>query len=285
MGLVLTTNVPSLIAQRNLAKNSQAVQLSYEKLSTGLKINHAGDDVAGLSISETILTQIRGNQKAITNAQDGANILQIAEGALGVVVENLQRIRELTIQSANDSNSSIERRAIALEVQSRLDDIDRIAITTRSSNVNLLDGSKSNYYLQIGANSNTAQNTLDIGNILTNSMATALGIKGVTVTVSAGGAFRTNSSARDFLTYVDSALTNVFTRRSNIGAMQNRLGSVVQSLSVSIENLKYTNSRIRDLDIADETAKLTQAQVLQQAALNVLAQTNQLPNLSLKLLQ
>ena len=284
MGLVLNTNVSSLIAQRNLWNNSRAVSSSFEKLSSGLRINRAADDAAGLSISETLRTQIRGNQKAVSNAQDGVNTLQIAEGALSVIGDNLQRIRELTIQAANDTNSTIERNAIALEVQSRLDDIDRIANSTRSSNIKLLDGKKTDYILQIGANSVDTENTLDIGDVFLSAQSEALGIS-TTVTASGTGAYISNGSCRSFLGEIDNALEEVNTRRAQLGALQNRLDSTIESLSIAVENLKATNSRIRDLDIASESAILTKNQILQQSALSVLAQANQSPTLALQLLQ
>jgi flagellin len=287
MSLVINTNTPSLVAQRNLMNNTLALNSSFEKLASGFRINRAADDAAGLSISETLRTQIRGNEKSVANAQDGVNILQIAEGSLSVISENLQRIRELTIQAANDTNSTTERTAIVLEVNSRLEDIDRIARTTRGSNINLLDGSKTDYLLQIGANSDKEQNTLNIGGVLSNSQVSALGIDRLAtpITAGAGGIYVNNSSARIFLEAVDSALNNVFSRRSQIGAMQNRLQSTIESLSISIENLKTTESRIRNLDIASESARLVQNQILQQASLSILGQANQAPTLSLQLLQ
>ena len=284
MGLVLNTNVSSLVAQRNLWNNSKAVTSSYEKLSSGLRINRAADDAAGLSISETLKTQIRGNQKAVANAQDGVNILQIAEGALNVISENLQRIRELTIQAASDTNSSVERNAICLEVQSRLDDIDRIAASTRGSNINLLDGSKNTYILQIGANSTVSQDTLDIGSVLATANTEALSLN-LTISTIAGGEFNSNGSCRGFLDNIDNALQNVFNRRAQLGALQNRLDSTIESLSIAVENLQSTNSRIRDLDIASESANLTKQQILQQSALGILSQANQQPTLALQLLQ
>jgi len=284
MGLILNTNVPSLIAQRNLLHNTNAVQTSLERLSSGLKINRAADDSAGLSISENLKAQIRGTQKAISNAQDGINTLQIAEGALGVITENLQRIRELAVQGANDTNSTVERKAIALEVKARIDDIDRIAQTTRSSNVNLLDGSKSVYNMQIGANYDLTNNVLDISDALKDSKCTALGIN-QTITVGTGGAFSSHTAIRTFLQQIDTAITAVATRRSQLGAFQNRLNSTIESLSIAVENMQTSESRIRNLDIASESAILTRNQILQQSALGVLAQANQAPNLALKLLQ
>lgn len=283
MGLILNTNVPSLIAQRNLNRNTLSVNSSYEKLASGYRINRASDDAAGLNISETLRTQIKGNQKAVQNAQDGVNVLQIAEGALGVISENLQRIRELTVQGANDTNSSVERRAIAQEIQSRLNDINRIADTTRGNNINLLNGSKTDYLLQIGANSSLGQNTLDIGDVLANARATALSIT-TTVSAAGTGALVSNGSCRAFLDQVDAAISEVNSRRSGIGALQNRLQSTIESLSIAVENLQATDSRIRNLDIAEETAKMTRSQILQQSSLGILAQANQAPQLALKLL-
>ena len=284
MGLILNTNVASLVAQRNLSKNTSTVQASLEKLASGYRINRAADDSAGLSISETLQSQIRGTQKAVSNAQDGINTLQIAEGALSVITNNLQRIRELTVQGANDTNSTVERKAIALEIKARIDDIDRIARTTRSSNVFLLDGSKTEYNLQIGANQAAASNVLDISPALQNSTCVSLGIT-QSITVAAGGAFVSNATIRAFLNQIDTAITAVATRRSKLGALQNRLNSTIESLSIAIENMQTSDSRIRNLDIAAESANLTRNQILQQSALSVLAQANQAPNLALKLLQ
>ena len=283
MGLVINTNVSSLIAQRKLSNNTQMVNSSFEKLSSGLRINRASDDAAGLNISENLTTQIRGNQKALSNAQDGVNVLQIAEGALNVISENLQRIRELTVQAANDTNSSTERKAIAMEVKARLDDIDRIANSTRSNNINLLDGTVSTFRLQIGANSDLTQDTLSISTAFQKSTSSSLGISG-TITVTSAGVFNDNSAARGFLDQIDTALGQVLTRRSQIGAIQNRLQSTIENISIAIENFEATNSRIRDLDIASETAKLTKNQILQQSALGILSQANQAPNLAMRLL-
>ena len=285
MGLIINTNIPALIAQRNLRSNTTNLNQSLERLASGYKINRAADDAAGLSISEGLRGQIRGTQKAVSNAQDGINILQIAEGALSVIGENLQRIRELTVQAANDTNSSIERRAVALEVQARLDDITRIAATTKGNNVQLLDGSSTSFRIQIGANSNVTLNTLNIGAVFENSSITALGL--VTTITAAGttGAFVSGTNARNYLDQIDAAIANVFNRRSALGAYQNRLDSTVQSLSIAIENLQSSESRIRNVDIASETATLTKNQVLQQASISILAQANQMPNLAMKLLQ
>ncbi|MEW6063536.1 MAG: flagellin [Nanoarchaeota archaeon] len=284
MGLIINTNISALVAQRNLKANTVNLNKSLERLASGYKINRASDDAAGLSISENLRGQIRGTQKAAANAQDGINILNIGEAALSTVGENLQRIRELTIQAANDTNSTTERSAIALEVQARLEDINRIALTTKGNNVYLLDGSSSQFTLQVGANSTATQNTINIGVVFADSRYSALSIS-TTVTVGAGGAYESGGTCRAFLNEIDAAINNVFTRRAQLGAYMNRLESTVQSLTIQIENLKASESRIRDVDIASETGELTKNQILQQSATAILAQANQAPALALQLLQ
>jgi flagellin len=285
MGLYVNTNVPSLIAQRNLLNNSNKVSKSLEKLSSGLRINRAADDAAGLSISETLRTQVRGNRQAVANAQDGVNILQVAEGGLSVISENLQRIRELTVQAANDTNATNERRAIAREVRQRSDDITRIAMTLKFNTITLLDGSASQTTLQVGANSDYNTNALNIGSVLQNSKVTALGVTTTDITVTTGGYYLDGTAARGFLSTVDTSIQRLNEIRGEIGALQNRLDSTIESLSVAMENITAAESRIRDLDVANETANLTRSQILQQAALGVLAQANQTPTLALSLLQ
>ena len=287
MALVINTNVSSLIAQRNLYTNTANLNKSLERLASGYRINKAADDAAGLSISETLRTQIRGAKQAISNTQDGINILAIGEGAFETISENLQRIRELTIQAANDTNASIERRAIALEVVERIKDIDRIAKTTRGSNVQLLDGTLTNFILQIGANSTASTNALNLSSVFSRSVATALGISQTlaSLTASGTGVFAVGTNCRGFLDTIDYALSQVASRRSKLGALQNRLESTVQNLSISVENLLTTESRIRNLDIAAESANLTKQQILQQSSISVLAQANQAPTLALQLLQ
>ena len=287
MALVINTNVSSLIAQRNLSTNSRNLNKSLERLSSGYRINRAADDAAGLSISETLRTQIRGTKQAISNTQDGVNILQIGEGAFVTISDNLQRIRELTIQAANDTNSTTERAAIALEVSERLEDIERIALTTRGSNVQLLDGTLNSFFLQIGANSDVSTNALDISEVFTSSQLVPLGIsQSISLSINAStGVYQSGGSCRAFLDTIDHAIQEVADRRSQLGALQNRLESTVENLSISVENLMTTESRIRNLDIASESANLTQQQILQQASISVLSQANQAPTLALQLLQ
>lgn len=287
MALVINTNVSALQASRYLTFNSRQLNNTLEKLSSGYKINRAADDAAGLSISEGIRTQTRGLYQAYNNAQDGANLLEVAEGGLSVITENLQRMRELTVQAGNDTNATNERRAIALEVAARINDITRIARTLKFNSIELLTGNSSQAMLQIGANSAPSTNVLTVGSVLRCCTAGTSGFNltaGGNITVAAGGRFNSGTTARAFLGTIDTALQTVFSRRSQIGAYQNRLQSTIQSISIQRENLSSCDSRIRDTDVAEESAKMTKWQILQQSSMSVLAQANQTPALALKLL-
>ncbi len=303
MALVVNTNVTSLTAHRRLGENATAVQRSLERLASGHRINRAADDAAGLTISENLTGQIRGMKKALQNTQDGISILQIAEGALTVINDNLQRMRELTVQAANDTNSQGQRDAIARELRSRAEDIQRIADATQFNGIQLLDGSATNALLQIGADSNVVTNTVDITPALSNAGIDASSVPpGIGVIDSAGALFTSlddiydpvagtspdlisGNNARAFLDNLDTAINNVTTRLSTIGSLQNQLESVTTNLSIAIENFSASNSRIRDLDVAAESSILVQNQILQQASVSVLAQANNIPQLTLQLLQ
>jgi flagellin len=285
MALIVNTNVASITAQRNLLNSSKGVSLSFEKLSSGLRINKAADDAAGLSISETLRTQTRGLAMAVNNAQDGVNLLQVAEGGLSVITENLQRIRELTVQAANDTNSSNERKAIAREVNQRLLDVTRIASSLKFNNIELLSGKSTKSTLQIGANALPTSNVLTVGKVLLTASAAALGLTATKATAAATGYYSSASACRTFLTTLDTALQTIASRRSLIGAYQNRLTTAIDSLSIQKENLTAAESRIRDLDVASESASLTKNQILQQASVSVLTQANQAPQLALNLLR
>ena len=288
MGLVVNTNVAAMIAQRNLGQNTRNVTQSLERLASGLRINSAKDDAAGLHISEVLRTQIRGNEKALQNAQDGNSMLQVAEGSFTSITENIQRIRELTVQAANDTYGSNERRAIAQEVLQRFEDIDRIALSTKFNGVTLLNGSNADgFVLQIGANNVANVDTLQLSSAFVTANTTAIGLSNhrtTSITAAAGGIFESGDNCRTFLTQIDGALTEMLSRRSTLGAFQNRLDAIISSLEITNENLSASESRIRDLDIAKETSTLTRNQVLQQAATSVLAQANQIPALALNLI-
>jgi flagellin len=280
MGIVVNNNIASLIAQRNLGTNSHQITKTIERLSSGYRINHASDDAAGLSISENLRSQIRGNSKAIGNIQDGLNMLTIAEGGLTVIGENIQRIRELSIQAANDTNGTAERDAILSEINARLADIDRISKSTQFNNIALLDGTLSSMKLHIGAAAVESTNTIDIATVLSSaSSASAIGVD-----LSVTGATWTSDSIRSYLTNLDSALATISNKRSNIGAFQNRLESALENLSIMNENMTSAESRVRDIDVARESATMTKYQILQQASASVLAQANRLPQLALALI-
>lgn len=282
MALTINTNIASLIAQVNLGRNTRNLDKTTERLSTGLKINHAADDAAGLSISETLRTQTTGLQRAKENAQEGINLLQIAEGTLATTISNLQRIRELTVQAANDTNTSVERSAIRAEVESRLEAIRNSKASTSYNKIVLLDGSVSSYFLRIGPNSDTATNSLDISNALRELLPAFLSTQ--TNPTALSSAFTSGDGARSFIDDVQTALENVIDQRATLGALQSRLESTILNLEISRENLTSAKSRIRDVDISEETAERTKQQILQQASLNVLSQANQTPTIALNLL-
>ncbi|HBG50118.1 MAG TPA: flagellin [Cyanobacteria bacterium UBA9971] len=284
--MVVNNNIASLIAQRNLSTNSTNLVKSIERLSSGYRINRASDDAAGLSISENLRGQIRGNKQAINNIQDGINMLQIAESSLSVINENIQRIRELAVQAANDTNSSVEKDAILCEVNARLADIDRIAKATKFNNIKLLDGTAS-AVLQVGADSELSTNTIEIENsVLSRATVSCIGttasVNGLALT--ATGATWSSNGIRLYIDVLDAALSDITTRRSNLGAYQNRLESALENLTIMNENIQNAESRVRDLDVAKETANMTKYQILQQASASVLAQANALPQVALKLL-
>lgn len=270
-----------LFLQRQLSLSTFSMGKSLQKLSTGYRINSAADDAAGLSISEGLLSQINSMEQNIRNSQDGYSLLTIADGATSTITENLQRIRELTVQAANDTLGTSERNAIAGEISQRQQDIDRIADTTEFNGTNLLNASApASMQLQVGPGSTLGQDTLDIAPALGDSSSTAIGL-----TAAASVTLPTASAARDYLDKIDTALSNINSRRSSIGAMQNRLDSVTTNLSVTSMNLSSANSRIRDTDIASETSKLVKQQLLQQFNVSLMSQLNSSSsNLTLSLL-
>ncbi len=285
---VINTNVASLIAQRNLQISSDAYTASMEKISSGYRINKAEDDPAGLTIAETLQGQILNINTALQNVQDGNSTLQIADGTLSVVTDNLQRIRELTVQAANDTNSSAQRLAIENEIQSRLNDNQRIVQAATFNGVNLLTGSAKGTLLQVGPNASTSMNTINIGSALGTATATAMGLLGATTSThwnTVGSIDFTNGDkARAFLNDIDRALSAVSQRRSLIGALQNQLGSATKNLQMNSENFSASESRIRDVNIASETSNLTKNQILEEASVSILSQANQAPQMVLKLL-
>ncbi len=278
MSLVVNTNISSLNAQRNLANNTMSLNRSLERLSSGLQINHASDNAAGLQISQNLQAQVNGVNQAVSNAQDGNNLLSVAEGTLSVVQDNLQRIRELTVQAANDVNGTSQRTAIKQEIDSRIADINRMTKATQFNGINILQSIKGSFNIQVGANGAASTNSINIASALGSATATGLGLKATTNMVAA------NSNARAFLANVDTAISAVSTRRATIGSYQNRLQSAISNLQITSQNFAASESQIRDVNVASETANLTRSQILQQASVSILAQANQSSALALKLI-
>lgn len=289
MPLIINTNVSSLNAQRSLAKNTNNLQTSMERLSSGYRINRAGDDAAGLQLSENLRTQIRGSQMALANVQDGKNVLNIADGALSVMTSNLQRMRELAVQAANDTYDATQRAAIKLEIDARADDITRISNATAFNGVALLDGNAvaAAMTLQVGPNNVAANDVVTIGGAFAAaSDATTLGVPSDAEFGGVGPIqVDTAANARTTIGLLDTAIVTINTRRATVGSFVNQLESAEENLMISIENFQAAESRIRNVDIAAESARLTQNQILQQSSLAMLSQANQAPQLALQLLQ
>lgn len=277
MALGINTNVASINAQNQLGKSQSLSDQALQRLSSGLRINSAKDDAAGLAISTRFDSQIRGLTVAQRNANDGISLAQTAEGALNEVVNNLQRVRELAVQSANASNSQTDRDALQAEVAQRLEEIDRVVSQTTFNGLNVLDGSlTATEAFQVGAN---ATEVIEVD--LSQAMDTAtLGVDAVDIGDTTG-----TGDPSAAIGLVDTALTTVNSFRAELGAVQNRFESTIANLGTSIENLNAANSRILDADFAAESAKLAKANVLQQAGISVLAQANARPNQVLSLLQ
>lgn len=270
--MIINHNLGAMNAQRNMNVNSGNAAKSMEKLSSGLRINRAGDDAAGLSISEKMRAQIRGLDQASTNAQDGISLVQTAEGALTETHSILQRMRELAVQAGNDTNVTTDRTAIKDEIDQLNAEINRISTTTEFNTKKLLDGSSKGVSLQVGANKGQTV-TFSIGNM----GATSLGVNSVAVTGSA--------SAGAAVSTINAAINTVSAQRSKLGAMQNRLEYTINNLNTSSENLTAAESRIRDTDMASEMSEYSKNNILQQASQAMLAQAKSAPQSVLQLLQ
>ena len=274
MSTIVNTNVASLTAQRSLAKSSGELATALQRLSSGLRINSAKDDAAGLAISERLTTQVRGYNQSIRNAGDGISVAQTAEGGMEAITNSLQRMRELAVQAANYSNTTADRTAINAEFAQLKTEVDRVATQTKFNTKPLLDGSFTAANFQVGANSGEVISV----DAITNLGATALGLTAavdVTSTANASSAIST----------IDGALLTVTTARSNLGASINRFEQTISNLRVTVENLQASRSRIQDADFAAETAALTRTQILQQSGMAVLSQANSIPQNVLSLLR
>jgi flagellin len=272
MAITINTNVASLNAQRNLNNSQVGLNKAMQRLSSGLRINSAKDDAAGLAISDRMTSQIRGLNQAARNANDGISLAQTAEGALQETTNILQRIRELAVQSANDTNSDSDRDSLQAEVTQLIAEVDRIATTTQFNGKNLLDGTLADATFQVGANEGQT-----ISFSIASAAALDLGVDLVGITDVDGASAAIGN--------LDTALETVDTIRGGLGAIQNRFESTIANLSNVSENLSAARSRILDADIAQETSAMIKNNILQQAGVSILVQANQAPQVALSLLQ
>lgn len=275
MGLRVNTNIASINAQRNTAQVTTRLARNYQRLSTGLRISTAADDAAGLAISERLRSQVRSLSQASRNANDGISLVQVGEGALNEVSNILVRLRELTIQSANGSSSTADKNTIKEEFDSLVNEINRIAESTEFNGIKLLDGSASTVTFQVGINTTANIDQLNVS--LSPALSTSLGLS--SLDVGSGG----NTSQA--ISAIDSAINTVSQLRGKFGSLQNRLQSTIANLGVAGESLSAAESRIRDVDVAFETAELTRNNILQQASISILSQANAQPQSALQLLQ
>lgn len=277
MALQINTNVASLNAQRNLSKTKLAVDKTLEKLSSGDRINRAGDDAASLAISENLQAQVKGLGQASRNAEDGISLVQIAEGALEEVSNILIRLRQLAVQAASDTIGPSERGFLNVEFSQQTSEIDRIANSTEFNRVPLLNGEGSVFDIQIGTRNNPLTDRLTFDAASSDATLDALGLEASDIGDKKG--------AQDSLAKIDGAIISVASIRANFGALQNRLQSTVNNIATSVENLSAAKSRVSDTDIAAETAELTKNNILLNAGTSVLAQANSSTKSALELIR
>lgn len=277
MAMTINTNVASLNAQRNVYKSQDNLATSLQRLSTGLRVNSAKDDAAGLAISERFTAQIKGLNQAARNANDGISLAQTAEGELAQVTSNLQRIRELSVQAANGTNSSDDREALQKEVTQLTEEVGRVLGKANFNGQELFTGAggtSGSFSFQVGAN---AGDTIEVEIATMTTGSGGLAIDALDISTASG--------ASAAITAIDDALDQVNSLRADLGAVQNRFSSLVTSLQTSAENLSASRGRIIDTDFAQETANLTKGQILQQAGVAMLSQANSMPQSVLSLLQ
>jgi len=262
--MIVQHNMAAMNTNRQLGITERAQSKSTEKLSSGYRINRAGDDAAGLTISEKMRSQVRGLKQASSNAQDGISLIQVAEGALNEAHAILQRMNELAVKAATDTNTSIDRGAIQQEVDSLVSEIDRIQSTTEFNTMSLLDGNFTGKAVHVGAKADQS-----IGISISKMDATSLGVNGLSMGTT------TNTAANASITKIASAIGKVSDQRSALGAVQNRLEHTISNLDVARENTQSAESRIRDTDMADELVEYSKNNILAQAGQAMLAQANQ----------
>mgnify|MGYP003572536430 FL=1 len=277
MALTVNTNIASLNAQRNLTSSQSSLNTSLQRLSSGLRVNSAKDDAAGLAIAERMNAQVRGLAVGIRNASDGISLAQTAEGALGSVTESLQRMRELAVQSSNATNSASDRVSLQAEYAQLSAEINRVIGGTQFNGSFILAGDAGAQDFQVGPN-NTANDRISVTTTDMSADADIAAVTGADISTDA-------ASAQAAIALVDTALDTINSERATLGAAQSRMETAVRSLEVTRENTAAARGRIMDADFAAETANLSRAQILQQAGVAMLAQANTLPQSALALLQ
>lgn len=283
MSLVINTNVNSINAQRLLINNNMQMSKTLSRLSSGFRINRAADDAAGLAISNDMRAQLRGSQKAITNTQDGIAVLNVVDGSIQQISENLQRMRELSKQAGNDTYDVAKRANIKAELDQLKTEISRIANSTQFNGRVLLGATViGSYRIQVGAgnnNSATGTDTIRIDSAFGNMTASTGGLLLGTTNVS------TSTFANALASRIDAAMTTIANRLATVGALTNRFETTIKNLNIYIENLAGAESRIRNTDVAQETAELTRLQILQQSTLSMIGIANQQPQAALTLIR
>lgn len=276
MGLRINTNITALNAHRRLADTRMYLDKSLERLASGSRINHAGDDAAGLAISENIRAQIRGLGQAKRNAQDGISLIQVSEGGLNEISNILVRLRELSIQAASDTIGTTERQMADREFQSLKQEVDRIANVTNFNGTPLLNGRAGIFELQVGIHNNPILDRIVYNGDRSDASLDSLKLGGESIATKQGSQLS--------LAVIDDALVRINSIRADLGAMQNRLQSTINNLAIYDENMSAANSRIRDTDVAVEASELTKQNILMQAGIAVLGQANETNKSALKLL-
>ena len=276
MGLRINTNISSIAAQRSLGITKNNLDNNFRKLSSGERITRAGDDAAGLAISEKLKGHIRGLRQAKRNSDDGVSLIQTAEGAINEVSNIIIRLRELSVQAASDTIGDTERGFSNIEFQNLLEEIQRISEGTEFNGRKLLDGTGGVVEIQVGIHNDPTQDRIKYDSSTTDTTLPTIGLTGENIA--------TKEGAQLSLSKLDDALVRINGTRANLGALQNRLQSASNSIAITEENFSAANSRIRDVDVASETADMAKNNILNQAGVSVLAQANQAPNFALKLL-
>jgi flagellin len=276
MGLRINTNISSIAAQRSLGITKNNLDNNLRKLSSGERITRASDDAAGLAISEKLKSHIRGLRQAKRNSDDGVSLIQTAEGGLNEISNIIIRLRELSIQAASDTVGDTERGFSNIEFQNLLDEVQRISQGAEFNGRKLLDGSGGMVEIQVGIHNDPTNDRIKYDSSITDSTLESLGLIGESIASKEG--------AQLSLAKLDDALVRINGTRANLGALQNRLQSASNSIAITEENFSAANSRIRDVDVAAETADMAKNNILSQAGVSVLAQANQSPNFALKLI-